>query len=318
MVSAADLQAEEAPAADMDSFMEWLKRCRLCPRQCGIDRLRGQSGICRAGALPKAALASLHLWEEPCISGTKGSGTIFFSHCNLKCVFCQNYSISQQDFGKEMNIETLAELFIKQQNRGAHNINLVSPTPFMPQIKQALIIAKNQGLHIPVVYNSNAYESIDALHHMDGLIDVYLPDLKYYSDEYAIKYSHAPHYFQHATAAILEMYKQVGPPQFDADGIIKRGLIIRHLMLPGLGDDSKQVLLWIRDNLPKEVYISLMAQYTPMYRAKDYKELCRRISLREYEAMIDFFFDIGLENGYVQERSSARDIYTPTFDLSGL
>jgi len=217
-----------------------------------------------------------------------------------------------------MSIEALAELFIKQQSRGAHNINLVSPTPFMPQIKQALIIAKNQGLRIPVVYNSNAYESIDALRHMDGLIDVYLPDLKYYSDEYAIKYSHAPHYFQHATAAILEMYKQVGHPQFDADGIIKRGLIIRHLMLPGLSDDSKQVLLWVRDNLPKEVYISLMAQYTPMYKAKDYKELRRRVSLREYEAMIDFFFDIGLENGYVQERSSAKDIYTPTFDLSGL
>ncbi|MDK2903613.1 MAG: putative pyruvate formate lyase activating enzyme [Clostridiales bacterium] len=302
----------------MEGFTEWLRDCHLCPRQCHIDRLNGQHGTCRAGLLPKVALASLHQWEEPCISGTRGSGTVFFSYCNLSCLFCQNYDISQSDFGKEMGIPELAELFIKQQQRGSHNINLVSPTSFMPQITEALIIAKEHGLTIPVIYNSNAYESVDALRYMDGLIDVYLPDLKYFSDEYAVKYSKAPHYFEHATAAIMEMYRQVGSPQFDDEGIIKRGLIIRHLMLPGLIEDSKQILLWIRNNLPTEVYVSLMAQYTPMYKAKEHKELNRRISRRQYEAIIDYFFDIGLENGYIQERSSAKSIYTPDFDLSGL
>jgi putative pyruvate formate lyase activating enzyme len=188
----------------------------------------------------------------------------------------------------------------------------------MPQIAETLTIAKEHGLAIPVIYNSNAYESVDALHYMDGLIDVYLPDLKYFSDEYAVKYSKAPHYFEHATAAIMEMYQQVGSPQFDDEGIIKRGLIIRHLMLPGLIEDSKQILLWIRNNLPIEVYVSLMAQYTPMYKAKEHERLNRRISRRQYEDIIDYFFDIGLENGYVQERSSAKSIYTPDFDLSGL
>lgn len=302
----------------MNDFTKRLSDCRLCPRQCRIDRLNGQCGICRAAALPKIALASLHRWEEPCISGTRGSGTVFFSHCNLSCLFCQNYDISQHNFGKEISIDELARLFIKQQQRGAHNINLVSPTSFMPQIAETLTIAKEHGLAIPVIYNSNAYESVDALHYMDGLIDVYLPDLKYFSDEYAVKYSKAPHYFEHATAAIMEMYQQVGSPQFDDEGIIKRGLIIRHLMLPGLIEDSKQILLWIRNNLPIEVYVSLMAQYTPMYKAKEHERLNRRISRRQYEDIIDYFFDIGLENGYVQERSSAKSIYTPDFDLSGL
>lgn len=302
----------------MNDFMDILNKCALCPRKCYIDRINGQRGICRAGFIPKVALASLHEWEEPCISGTRGSGTVFFSHCNLKCVFCQNFDISQNDFGKDISIDDLADLFLKQQQRGAHNINLVSPTPFIPQIREAIITAKNRGLKIPIVYNSNAYEMVNALRNMDGIIDVYLPDLKYFSDNYAVAYSGAPHYFEYATKAILEMHRQVGSTEFDNNGIIKKGLIIRHLLLPDLSDDSKNILLWIRNNLPKDVYVSLMAQYTPMYKAKNYKKLNRRISMRRYEEIINFFFDIGLENGYVQEPSSAKSIYTPKFDLSGL
>lgn len=295
-----------------------LKECRLCPRNCGVNRLVGETGACRAGLLPKVALASLHQWEEPCISGERGSGTVFFSHCNLQCVFCQNYTISQEDFGKELRIEELAELFLRQEARGAHNINLVSATQFLPQVRDALVIAREKGLHIPVVHNSNGYESVEALQAIEGLIDVYLPDLKYYSDEYACRFSHAPEYFAKATAAILEMFRQVGAPQFSNEGLIEQGLMIRHLMLPGLLEDSKQVLNWIQANLPHEVFISLMAQYTPMYNSGNFPELQRRISQTEYDDLLDYFSDLGLENGFVQERSSATSDYTPNFDLGGL
>lgn len=297
---------------------ELLQDCHLCPRHCGVNRLAGEIGVCRAGLLPKVALASLHQWEEPCVSGERGSGTIFFSHCNLQCVFCQNYTISQEDFGKELTIEELAHLFLRQQERSAHNINLVSATQFLPQIRDALHMARRKGLTIPVVHNSNGYESVEALRTMEGLIDVYLPDLKYYSDEYASKFSHAPEYFNYATAAILEMFRQVGVPQFSGEGLIEKGLIIRHLMLPSLLADSKEVLKWIKGNLPHEVFISLMAQYTPMYNANDFPELQCRISQAEYDALIDYFCDLGLENGFVQERSSATSDYTPNFDLGGL
>lgn len=301
----------------MEPF-ELLKSCSLCPRNCRVNRLEGKTGVCRAGANPKVALASVHMWEEPCISGTKGSGTVFFSHCNLKCVFCQNFDISQEDFGREITIEELAQLFINQQNKGVHNISLVSPTQYLVQIEQAITIAKQNGLNIPVIYNSNGYESVEELKFLEGLIDVYLPDLKYAEDDLGKKYSGVNDYFEKASKAILQMYSQVGAPIFDGDGIIKKGLIIRHLILPGQLENSKKVLQWIRANLPNDIYISLMGQYTPMYKAYDYPELSRRLYKREYDEIIDYFFEIGLENGFAQELSSAKKVYTPKFNLDGV
>ena len=301
-----------------NNLTDSLKECTLCPRKCKVNRIAGEKGVCRASASVKVSLASLHKWEEPCISGDNGSGAVFFTGCNLKCVFCQNSEISQKDYGKEVSIEHLAKIFLNLQEQGANNINLVSPTHFVPQIREALLEAKSSNLNIPVVYNTNGYETIETLCSLEGLVDVYLPDLKYYNDKYGIKYSGVPHYFEYASKAVLEMYRQVDSPEFNDNGIIKKGLIIRHLILPGLFNDSKNILKWINENLPRSVYVSLMSQYTPMYKANDFKELNHRISESQYEAYIDFFFDIGLENGYMQEISSANDIYTPIFDLKGI
>lgn len=280
--------------------------------------MEGKRGICRAGINPKVALASIHKWEEPCISGTRGSGTIFFSHCNLKCVFCQNYKISQEDFGKEISIEALADLFIKQQGKGVHNINLVSPTQYLVQVKQALIIAKQRGLNIPVIYNTNGYESAEQIKGLNGLVDVYLPDFKYAENDLAKRYSDIGNYFEYASEAIIEMYNQVGAPKFDKEDIIWKGLIIRHLILPGHLENSKKVLQWIASNLPKDIYVSLMGQYTPIYKASDYPKLSRKLFEREYDKIIDYFFKIGLENGFAQEISSAKEAYTPKFNVEGI
>lgn len=296
----------------------YLKKCMLCPRRCGADRENGKKGYCGAGLQPRAARAALHYWEEPCISGSRGSGAVFFSRCNLSCLFCQNYKISQEGFGKDITITDLGRIFVHLQEQGANNINLVSATQYIPQTAEAIRFARANGLTLPVVYNSNAYECIEALRLLDGLVDVYLPDLKYADNKYSLRYSNAPDYFYHATRAILEMYRQTGNPSYDANGMIQKGMIIRHLLLPGLQEDSKKVLRWIREKLPVEVPVSLMAQYTPLFRAKSCRELNRRITKREYEEILDYFFEIGLENGYVQERSSAKEEYTPEFDLSGI
>lgn len=290
----------------------------LCPRKCGADRLHGNKGWCRAPLQPKTARAALHFWEEPCISGTAGSGAVFFSNCNLACAFCQNYKISHEGFGKEISIEDLSDIFIDLQNQGALNINLVSATQYIPQVAEAIILAKSKGLSIPVVYNSNAYETVGALRLLEGLVDIYLPDLKYADDKYAVLYSSAPNYFTNACAAILEMHRQVGSPVFDENGVIKKGLIVRHLILPGLKEDSKRILLWIRENLPDDVHISLMSQYTPVYKANEIKQLNRRLTTMEYNKVIDYFFEIGLKNGFMQERSSADCEFTPDFDLTGI
>lgn len=298
--------------------MEALEECRLCPWDCRVNRRKGETGICRADDKVKVAKAYLHQWEEPCISGTKGSGTVFFSGCNLRCKFCQNYRISQEDFGKEVGIRELATVFLRLQDKGAHNINLVTPTIYIPQVAEAIRLAKESGLAIPVVYNTNAYENVEALKMLTGLVDVYLPDLKYNDDMLAFRLSSAPHYFDVATKAILEMYHQVGEVALDDEGIIKKGLIIRHLMIPGQLEDSKRVLDWIRGNLPAGVYVSIMSQYVPLYRAKDIPELNKRVTEKEYDSIIDYFFNIGLENGYVQEMESSSEEYVPDFDLEGL
>lgn len=268
------------------------------------------------GELAVVAKACLHQWEEPCISGTRGSGTVFFSGCNLSCVFCQNSAISQECYGKEVTADRLADIYLELQDKGAHNINLVNPTHFTARIKESLL--KAEGLKIPVVYNSNGYERLESLKEMEGLINVFLPDLKYYNGDTAAKYSGAADYFRFASAAVAEMYKQVGDVELDGEGIIKKGLIIRHLILPGMAAESLKVLDWIKGNLPSTVTISLMSQYTPYYKASGHPEIGRRITRREYERVVEHFFKLGFENGYVQERESAEEDYIPEFNLEGV
>lgn len=238
----------------------------------------------------------MHAYEEPCISGKKGSGTIFFTHCNLHCKFCQNYEISQLGKGRIISIEELAKIMMSQQERGAENINLVTPTMYAYHIIEAIKIARKQGLNIPIIYNSNGYESIETLKALEGYIDVYLPDLKYYSDEIAIKYSKAPHYFETATKAIKEMIKQVGSPKFEENGMIRSGVMIRHLVLPNHTQNTKNILKWIKENIPKDIYINVMAQYFPTYKAKDDELLNRKLTKREYKQVEEYFYSLDFEN----------------------
>ena len=226
-----------------------LEQCRLCPHNCKVNRLNGQIGRCKCTDKIKIALVSLHKFEEPCISGTNGSGTVFFSNCNLNCIFCQNYEISHLGRGHEITVDELANIFLDQQKKGAHNINLVTPTMYVIQIIEALKIAKSKGLNIPVIYNTNSYENIETIQMLEGYVDVYLPDLKYYSNDLSKKYSKSNNYFENATAAIKEMYKQVGSPEFDENGMIKKGVIIRHLILPNYIQNTKNILKWIKENL---------------------------------------------------------------------
>jgi len=291
--------------------------CNICPRKCNIDRSLS-NGYCHGGKNAKVALVSIHKWEEPSISGTNGSGTIFFSGCNMRCVFCQNHNISHGNKGIEITDDRLAEIFMEQQERDVHNINLVSGGHYVSNIINALKKAKTMGFNIPVVYNSNGYESVDTLKKLEGTIDIYIPDFKYFSDENAIKYSSAPGYFKTALSAIKEMYRQTGKNVFDKNGIMKKGVIIRHLVLPSLKNDSLKVIDAIKENFGNNVYVSLMSQYTPVYRANEFKEINRRITTFEYEKVTDYFLDIGLTNGYMQKRSSATSDYTPDFDLSGV
>ena len=292
--------------------------CCLCPRNCKVDRTKNSFGFCKSSEYPKAALASIHKFEEPPISGTRGSGTVFFSGCNLKCAFCQNYEISQLNKGKELSTDELAEIFINQQNKNVHNLNLVSAGHFLPKVREALIKAKSMGLKIPVVYNSSGYEKVEAIKLLEGLIDIYLPDIKYYSAELSAKYSGAADYFKIASSAVKEMYRQVGKNEFDSNGIMQKGVIIRHLVLPNCRKDSFKVLDFIKETFGDNVYVSILNQYTPMYKAKEIKELNRRVTTFEYNSVIDYFFNIGLKYGYMQERNSATSAYTPVFDLSGL
>lgn len=295
--------------------MKELEKCSICPLKCGVNRNK-YSGRCGASKNIKIALASLHYFEEPCISGKNGSGTVFFSNCNLKCVYCQNYKISHLGFGKEISISHLADIFLSQQERGANNINLVTPTMYVPHIISAIKIARSKGLSIPIIYNSSGYESIDTIKSLSGYIDVYLPDFKYYFSDIAKKYSNVENYFEIASSAILEMYKQVGDPVFDSNGIIKRGMIIRHMILPNNVENSKMVLKWINDNLSNKVYISVMAQYFPTYKACEYPEINRKITAEELDLVWDYASSLGFENGFIQELGEHEEEYVPDFDLS--
>lgn len=295
-----------------------INKCNICPHNCGIDRENNKIGRCKGTDKAKLALSSLHLFEEPCISGENGSGTVFFSNCNMSCVYCQNYEISSEGFGVEVSIEKLADIFINQQNSNANNINLVSPTIYALQIKQAIILAKQKGLKIPIIYNTSGYEKVETLKQLEGYIDAYLPDFKYASNELGEKYSNVKNYYDYCLPAIKEMYRQVGVPKLDENGIIQKGVIIRHLILPNNIENTKKVLKTIKDNFPNDIYISLMAQYFPAGKAKDVPELNRKISKQEYEEIENYLYELKIENGYMQELGDHEEEYVPKFDLRGI
>ncbi len=290
-----------------------MDRCTLCPRQCGVDREK-QTGYCGSGALVKAARAAKHLWEEPCISGVNGSGTVFFSGCTLGCVFCQNREISRGGTGKELTVEQLADVFRRLEQQGVHNLNLVTPTHFTPQILHALDRAKP---HIPIVMNTGGYERVETLRQWEGTIDVYLPDLKYVSPILSGKYSAASDYFEVASKAVLEMHRQQPRLEWEGD-LLKKGLIVRHLVLPGCVKDSLAVLDFLDKNLPKDSFLlSLMSQFTPTAACAAYPELNRRVTTYEYRKVADRAAELGF-SGFAQDRRSAKEEYTPPFDLEGV
>ena len=300
--------------------MNRMNVCTLCPRNCTVDRGNGEKGICGQTAELKVARAALHFWEEPCISGTAGSGTVFFSGCSLHCVFCQNEPIANGMVGKMITVERLAEIFLELEQQGAHNINLVTPGHFIPQIKEALLLAKEKGLALPIVYNTSSYESVESLKYLDGLVDIYLPDFKYMSSELSAKYSHAPDYSVRAKAAIAEMVRQTGMPVFDEkgeEGLIKRGTIVRHLTLPGCMEDSKEILNYLHTTYGDQIYISIMNQFTPLENVVDFPELNRKITEEEYEELVDYAIDLGIEQGFIQEGETAEESFIPDFDCKG-
>lgn len=280
---------------------EILRSCVLCPRRCGKDRLAGEVGWCRAGALPEVASWNLHFWEEPPISGTKGSGTIFFSHCTGRCLFCQNYPISQLGIGNKVSTTRLAGMMLELQRKGAHNINLVTPTHYVPQFLEALLLAIPQGFNLPIVYNTSGYDSLEALHLLDGVVDIYLPDAKYADDAVARALSGFVGYVSANRAALKEMYRQVGADLIVEEGIARRGLIVRHLVLPNGLSQTPEVLRWLAANLSPQVHVSLMDQYFPAYKAVGHPTLGRKITPQEYEAALAAFYAAGLENGWLQE-----------------
>ncbi|MCK9417846.1 MAG: radical SAM protein [Nitrospirae bacterium] len=279
-----------------------LESCRVCSRECGVNRLKNEKdGFCRSGLNPIISSVSPHHGEEPPLSGTRGSGTIFFTNCNLKCVYCQNYPISQMGNGAERTTGELACQMLWLQEQGCHNLNLVTPTHFMPQVLKALGIARERGFNLPIVYNTSGYESLEALRLLDGIVDIYLPDMRYSDDAMALRYSAAPHYPEINRAAIREMFRQVGNLELDEKGVAQRGLIIRHLVLPGGLSGTDGVMKFLAEEISKDVYISLMSQYFPAYKANEYKELNRRINEEEYDKAYDIKMRCGLKNGWVQE-----------------
>ena len=294
-------------------------KCELCPRMCGADRSE-KIGFCGMGDKITAAKAMLHYWEEPCISGEHGSGAVFFSGCVMKCVYCQNYGISSENIGRELTEERLAEIFLELQAKGARNINLVNPTHFVPQILRSIELAKRQGLTLPIVYNSGGYERVEMLRMLDGSVDIYLPDIKYFDEGIAKRLSAAPNYFDTAMNAVAEMIRQTGTPKLDKNGMMTSGVIVRHLVLPGLYRDSTEVIRRVGERFGKRIVFSLMSQYTPFGKAKssaEFSKLNRRITTFEYRKALDAVIEAGLE-GFMQEKSSAKEEYTPSFDFEGL
>lgn len=292
--------------------------CSLCPRACGADRREGAFGYCRMPDQPVVARAALHYWEEPCISGREGSGAVFFSGCTLRCVYCQNYKIASGQAGKQVSEERLAEIFLELQGQGANNINLVTAGHFLPVVMHALTDAKRQGLKIPIVYNTGGYEKPDQLKRLEGLVDIWLPDYKYRSSVLAKRYSHAKDYPAWAAMALKEMVRQAGNFTFDDRGIMRRGVIVRHMVLPGCVYDSKDVLEYLKDHYGDRIYVSLLRQYTPLPHVAAYPELNRRISDEEYEEVVNYALFLGMSQVYVQEKECAKESFIPAFDGWGV
>ena len=295
-------------------MLEILEQCTICPHNCKINRKNGQVGRCKSKDTVKIALYSTHNFEEPCISGKKGSGTVFFSNCNLNCVFCQNYEISQEGKGIEITINRLAEIFLEQQEKDVENINLVTPTSYVPQIIEAIKLARKQGLKLPIVYNTNGYEKVETLKMLEGYIDIYLPDFKYSDNKLAKRLSKVDNYFEITTEALKEMHRQTGKAIFDDRGIMKKGMIIRHLVLPNHILNSRRVLKWINDNM-NEVYVSVMAQYFPTYKAKEINEINRKLTKEEYNQIENYLYRLNLENGYIQELGEHEEEYVPKWEM---
>ena len=296
--------------------MDLISKCEICPRKCKVNRYE-KKGYCRCDDKVRIALVSKHYFEEPCIIGRNGSGTIFFSNCNLNCIFCQNHDISQGGKGIDVTIERLAEIMLEQQERGANNINLVTPTMYVEQIIKAINIAKDGGLNIPIVFNTNGYEEVETIKKLNGYIDIYLPDFKYFTNELAIKYSKAPNYFEKVTSALLEMQSQFDEYVFDGE-IMKKGMIVRHLVLPNHIQNSKNVLKWIKENLRKDIYVSVMAQYFPTYKAVGDELIGRKLSFSEYRKIEQYFYGLDIKNGYIQDLGKHEEEFVPDFNMDNV
>lgn len=293
--------------------MKELESCNLCPFSCKVNRNKDKLGRCQAGSKIKIGLYSLHYDEEPCISGKNGSGTVFFSNCNLKCKFCQNYKISCESKGQEITIERLSEIFLELQSQKANNINLVTATPYVIQVIEAIKLARKEGLTLPILYNTSGYENIETLKKLEGYIDIYLPDFKYYDNSLAQRLSNVKDYKEVATKAILEMRKQVGKNKYDENGILKKGIIIRHLVLPENIQNSKDVLKWIKENMEKDITISLMAQYFPTYKSFEDNQINRKLNQKEYKEIEQYLYNLEIENGYIQDLEEEEEKYVPKF-----
>ncbi|MBR3684531.1 MAG: radical SAM protein [Lachnospiraceae bacterium] len=290
------------------------ENCILCPRECGVNRYE-KTGACKVGAMVKVSRAALHMWEEPCISGTEGSGTIFFSGCNMGCVYCQNIAISTGKRGKEVFIDELADMMLDLMGQGANNINLVTPSHYVPSIVPAIKLAKSKGMNLPIVYNTSAYEKVETLKLLEGLIDIYLPDFKYLDSESGKKYSYTPDYPEVAKKAIAEMVRQVPKVEFDEKGIMQKGVIVRHLLLPGHLREGKHIVGYLHETYGDQIYISLMSQYTPMSDFEKYPNLNEKVKKRNYDKLIDYAVSIGVEQAFIQEGDVASESFIPEFDM---
>lgn len=295
-----------------------LSDCVLCPRECHIDRTSGETGFCGQSDRVRIARAALHMWEEPCISGEEGSGTVFFSGCSVRCVFCQNYKIADGRCGAEVSIDRLAQIFSELEEKGANNINLVTPTHFVPQIIEAVTLARKNGLKVPIVYNTSGYEKAETLRMLEGIVDIYLPDFKYISSKLSKKYSQAGDYAVYAKEALAEMVRQQPRAVFDERGIMQKGVIVRHLLLPDCVEDSKAVAEYLYKEYGDGIYISLMSQYIPLEQVEKYPELNRRVTQEEYDELVNFAAELGVENGFVQDGEAASESFIPEFDLEGV
>lgn len=303
---------------DREKIVRQMKSCACCPRNCGVDRTEGEKGVCRVPAEVYIARAGLHFWEEPCISGSEGSGTVFFAGCPLKCVFCQNYEVANARAGYKVTIEELARTFLQLQDKGALNINLVTPTQYAPQIGEAIKLSRDMGLELPIVYNCGGYEGVEALRQLQGLVDVWLTDFKYINSETAARYSRCPDYPGKAKEALAEMVRQTKENVFDPEGRMRKGIIVRHLILPGHVKEAQQLVRYLYETYGDRIWMSLMNQYTPFDRIREqFPEISRKLTHREYNEVVDYAIDLGVENAYVQEGGTAKESFIPDFEGKG-